>query len=164
MVEAKPNLSNKKGIKVFKTVTEAVDYRNEITGFPMDAESWRLIGKLRLIRQWRVMVKGIDLFRKKPNLPRVVVRLKTTQWADKRGNIHEKRSLLALKRQGYGHNYLLEDFSNAGEITLVNLAECPDGIYKVIVCNESYDREGGWLDDWDLKLVPYAICPATGES
>ena len=49
MVEAKPNLSNKKDMKVFNTVREAVDYLNEITGFPMDAESWRLIGKLRLI-------------------------------------------------------------------------------------------------------------------
>ncbi len=49
MVEAKPNLNNKKGMKQFKTVTEAVDYLNEVTGFPMDAESWRLIGKLRLI-------------------------------------------------------------------------------------------------------------------
>lgn len=50
MVEAKPNLNNKKGMKQFKTVTEAVDYLNEVTGFAMDAESWRLIGKLRLIR------------------------------------------------------------------------------------------------------------------
>ena len=49
MVEAKPNLNNKKDMKQFNTVREAVDYLNEITGFPMDAESWRLIGKLRLI-------------------------------------------------------------------------------------------------------------------
>lgn len=49
MVEAKPNLNNKKDMKQFNTVREAVDYLNEITGFAMDAESWRLIGKLRLI-------------------------------------------------------------------------------------------------------------------
>ena len=105
-----------------------------------------------------------DLFIKKPHQSRVVFRLKTTQWADKRGNIHEKRSLLALKGQSVGHNYLLENFSDTGEIDLVNLAECPDGIYEVVVCNKSYDYETGLLDDYGFKLLPYEICQQLGES
>jgi len=95
----------------------------------------------------------LNLLTKLPK-PRVVVRLKTAQWADKRGNLHEKRSLIMLKRQSVGHNYLLEDFQDS-KIRLYNLGDCLDGIYEVRVCNLSYDRETGLLDDWDFKLVPY---------
>jgi hypothetical protein len=92
---------------------------------------------------------------KKPPKPKVVIRLKTTQWVDKRGNIHEKRSLLTLKRQSVGYNFLLDYFKDTGDTRLNNLGDCLDGIYEVRACNLSYDQETGLLDDWDFKLVPY---------
>ena len=39
--------------------------------------------------------------------------------------------------------------------SIINLYECDDGIYEVIMCNLSHDWETGYLDDWDLKLIPY---------
>lgn len=86
---------------------------------------------------------------------RVVVRLRTTTWADNRG-IHQKRSILFLKKQSLGHNMLQEDISCVGAEDvlpkIVNLNECEDGIYEVYTCNESRDWETGYVDDWDYKL------------
>ena len=83
------------------------------------------------------------LVKEKPPQSKVVVRLKTTQWLDKRGNIHQKRSLITLKRQSVRHNFLLEHFRDTGTTNLTNLAECSDGVYEIVSC------------DYDFKLVTY---------
>ena len=91
---------------------------------------------------------------KQPN--RCVVRLRTTMWADKTG-LHTKKSLTFLRRKSEGFNVLEEDASAAGveEVLprILNLDECPDGVYKVVVCNESRDYETGYVDDYDYRLV-----------
>lgn len=91
---------------------------------------------------------------KQPN--RCVVRLRTTMWADKTG-LHTKKSLTFLRRKSEGFNVLEEDASAAGveEVLprILNLDECPDGVYEVVVCNESRDYETGYVDDYDYRLV-----------
>ena len=91
---------------------------------------------------------------KQPN--RCVVRLRTTMWADKTG-LHTKKSLTFLRRKSEGFNVLEEDASAAGveEVLprILNLDECPDGVYEVVVCNESRDYETGSVDDYDYRLV-----------
>ena len=90
------------------------------------------------------------------NVSRCTVRVKTTVWADKRG-LHTKKSLTFLRRQCEGFNVLAEDVSaiGAGEVLprILNLGEVEDGIYEVVVCNESHDYETGYVDDYDYRLV-----------
>ncbi len=38
---------------------------------------------------------------------------------------------------------------------VINLDECIDGLYELIVCNISRDWESGWVDDWDWKLIEW---------
>ncbi len=91
------------------------------------------------------------------NVSRCTVRVKTTVWADKRG-LHTKKSLTFLRRQCEGFNVLAEDASAIGaeEVfpRILNLGEVEDGIYEVVVCNESHDYETGYVDDYDYRLMP----------
>ena len=90
------------------------------------------------------------------NVSRCTVRVKTTTWADKRG-LHTKKSLTFLRRQCEGFNVLDEDARAIGaeEVLprILNLGEVEDGIYNVVVCNESHDYETGCVDDYDYRLV-----------
>ncbi len=85
-----------------------------------------------------------------------VIRLQTTSWNDKRG-LHIKKSMLFLRRQCVGWNVLEDDADNIGATEvlsrIVNLDTCPDGIYRVVVCNEQRDWESGYVDDYDYELV-----------
>lgn len=87
---------------------------------------------------------------------RVVVRLRTTIWADRRG-IYAKKSLTYMRRQCEGFNVLEEDASamTAEEVFLgiINLDECEDGIYEVVTCNESRDWETDCIDIYEYRLV-----------
>ena len=89
-------------------------------------------------------------------LNRCVVRLRTTMWANESG-LHTKKSLTFLRRKSEGFNVLEEDASAAGveEVLprILNLDECEDGIYEVVVCNESHDWETGYVDNYDYRLV-----------
>jgi hypothetical protein len=94
--------------------------------------------------------------------PAEIVRLETSYWMDKRRKgIHEKRSLLFMKRLSkISFNVLEEDTNNAGAEEIIprilNLNECEDGLYQVVLCNPIYDWETGHLEDYDYKLVPYS--------
>lgn len=87
---------------------------------------------------------------------RCVVRLRTTKWADKSG-LHIKKSLTFLRRKSEGFNILEEDTGAAGveEILprILNMDECQDGIYEVVMCNERHDYETGYVDGYDYRLV-----------
>lgn len=87
-----------------------------------------------------------------------IIRLKTSSWFDKKG-LHLKRSLTFLRKLCKGYNLLEEDCAVIGaEYTLssiINLNICEDGIYEVVSCNEKRDLETGYIDDYDLKLIPY---------
>ena len=88
---------------------------------------------------------------------RCVVRLRTTTWFDEKG-LYTKRSLTFLKRKCVGWNGLEEAAhvigSEGANRSIVNLDECKDGVYEVVVCNVSHDWESGHVDDWDFKLLP----------
>ena len=91
--------------------------------------------------------------------PRVVVRIRTTAWSDRRG-LYTKKALSFVRRQCEGHNYVEEDLSCIGaEETLqriTNLDACQDGLYEVAICNESRDWETGYVDDYGYELRPIA--------
>ena len=90
------------------------------------------------------------------DVSRCTVRVKTTVWADKRG-LHMKKSLTFLRRQCEGFNVLAEDASAIGaeEVLqrILNLGEVENGIYNVVVCNETFDYETGCVEDYDYRLV-----------
>ncbi len=87
-----------------------------------------------------------------------VVRVVTTAWHDSKG-LHTKRSLKLLKRMSFGFDILQDECMNvgAGEAAnnISNLHEVTDGIYELIACNINRDYESGYIDDWELMLVPY---------
>lgn len=87
-----------------------------------------------------------------------VVRVATSSWHDGKG-MHTKRSLNFLKRKSFGFNILKDECDNigAGDVAqnIVNLHDVPDGIYELVAINVSRDIESGYVDDWDLKLIPF---------
>lgn len=87
-----------------------------------------------------------------------VVKLATTTWADNRG-LHTKKSITFLRRKCAGFNVLEEEAGAVGAVdavnSILNLDECEDGIYEVIVCNETHNWESGHVDGYDLKLIPF---------
>ena len=89
---------------------------------------------------------------------REVVKLVTSSWCDKRG-LHIRRDMLAVKRKSRGHQCLEEDCSmiSPDEVwpRIVNLNECKDGLYEVVICNEWKDWETGHIEDYDYKLLPF---------
>ena len=101
---------------------------------------------------------GHFVMRKPEKEHQTVVRVVTTSWTDKKG-AHTKRSLNILKRKSFGYNALEDECNNIGAQgameNILNLWEVKDGVYEVIVCNISRDIETGYVDDWDLKLIPF---------
>jgi len=77
-------------------------------------------------------------------------------WADKSG-LHTKKSLTFLRRKSEGFNVLEDDTSAVGAEgvlpRILNMDECPDGVYEVVTCNERHDYETGYIDDYDYRLV-----------
>lgn len=86
-----------------------------------------------------------------------VVKLITTAWGDK-NRLHLKKSLQFLRRQCGEFNILEEDARTIGveEVLsrIIDLNSTPDGVYKVITCNEHRDYETGYIDDYGYKLLP----------
>jgi hypothetical protein len=88
-----------------------------------------------------------------------VVRLTTTMWHDN-GGVYTKQTFRFLKRKCNGYNIIKEDCDMAGakEVIprIINLSECKDGLYEIVICNERGDWETPHiLDDWDYKLIPF---------
>lgn len=103
-----------------------------------------------------VLMPLLCVNKKKKN--QVVVRINTTYWYDKNG-AYFKKSLKILKRKSFGYNYLLEECRMAGSYDCISriagIDSLPDGVYEVVVCDVSRDYETGYVEDWDLKLVPF---------
>lgn len=89
---------------------------------------------------------------------RTVLRISTGYWSSSNG-LHFKKDLKFLKKKSNGINFLLDDAECIGvEETLsniVNLHECSDGLYKVVVHNRTTDWETGTIDSVTWKLVPF---------
>jgi len=89
--------------------------------------------------------------------PKFIVKLRTTMWGDRRG-IYLKKSITFLKRQSVDIYFLEDDIEGMGAdevlIRILNLNECDDGIYELVVCNVSHDWETGYVDDYDYRLKP----------
>lgn len=51
----------------------------------------------------------------------------------------------------------LSDMVGDADIDIDNLElfRHAEGLYEIVICNESRDWETGMVDDWELKLVPY---------
>jgi hypothetical protein len=87
----------------------------------------------------------------------VICRLTTSYWHDRNG-IYSTRKLKFLHRKCKSFNFVQEDADCIGADEcwqrIINIAECKDGIYQVLTCNESRDYETGIIDDYDFRLVP----------
>jgi len=89
---------------------------------------------------------------------KVIVRLKRSWWGDAKG-LHQRVDISYLRRKSAGFNFVAEDHAyEGGDVTwsrFVNIDECCDGVYEVLMCNVKRDYETGDIDDYDFKLVPY---------
>ena len=98
------------------------------------------------------------------NPPIVVVRVRTSYWHDKKGG-HIRKDINYLKRKSRGYNVLDEDmYLGSADLvlpTIINLYDVEDGIYELITVNESRDWETGYIDSYDMKLIPYKENPDT---
>lgn len=94
----------------------------------------------------------------KNDQPVTVVRVSTSCYKTSSG-IHQRRSLLWQKRKSKGFAILDEDTDQIGcdEVFshIVNLAECEDGLYTVVTCNEKRDWESGMVEEYDYKLIKF---------
>lgn len=83
-----------------------------------------------------------------------VVRLLSSKYFDKRGNVHVHKELRYLKSlSNMSIRDMIPDYECIDDI--LNLHEVPDGLYELIGTNYSKDWETGMIDDWDYKLIPY---------
>jgi hypothetical protein len=88
----------------------------------------------------------------------LVVRLKRSTWHDSNG-MYQKISIMRLKRKSNRFDFLNEECNMIGANEtfprIINLNECKDGIYQIVICNEHRDWETGIIDDYDFQLIPY---------
>ena len=68
----------------------------------------------------------------------------------------EKFEFRLLKRKSKGALSDLIDEASY-DIPAIDFSKYEEGIYQLVTCNESYDIESGYVDDYDFKLVPYEI-------
>ena len=90
----------------------------------------------------------------------VIVRLKTSFWSDKKG-VYQKRAITVLRRKSQldSYDWISDevDMIGAEDIikSIVNLNNSQDGVYRLIICDESTDWETGMVYDYNFKLIPY---------
>ncbi len=108
----------------------------------------------------------------KAELPVLVVRLTTNAFYNKHQGLVYARRLKKLARKSSGIDFMEEDCACVGAEDfanyITNLHSCQDGIYRLVVTEETRDWETGIVDDWKYKLIPEPTaspCPSpTGES
>lgn len=108
------------------------------------------------MNDFKQKVRVINLWLKKEEVvSRIFVKLSTSYWSDSRG-LNMKRSIIFLKRKCRGHNYLEEDVKMVGADLvfkrILNLNQCEDGVYQIIMCDGVKDYETGIIEDWNYKL------------
>lgn len=95
-----------------------------------------------------------------------IVKVETSWYSDNRG-LYTKIGIRYLRRHTNG-NILEEDCNNSSAQDvipkIINLNECEDGIYRVVICNKILDRETGYVDDYDYRLIPYEQCDSIKRS
>lgn len=89
---------------------------------------------------------------------RVVLRISTGYWSNDKGLFY-KRELKFLKKKTYGYNFLLEDSDMTDTKNtinhIVNLDQCDDGVYEVVIDKWTTDWETGNIEEITWKLIPY---------
>lgn len=89
---------------------------------------------------------------------RTVVKIITNNFM-KGNDIVQQKTIRFLKRKSTGFNQLLEDCMNIGTNdalkSIVNLDECSDGVYEVVLNDWITDWETGMIEDRNWKLIPY---------
>lgn len=87
-----------------------------------------------------------------------IVRLRTSYWKDRKG-AYTRKDLTVLSRKSVSPHIFKEELDATGARStldsIVNLYEVPDGIYEVVPVNFTRDWETGYVDGYDLKLIPY---------
>jgi hypothetical protein len=88
-----------------------------------------------------------------------VLRLKTKLKAHKSGGLTIKRKLKSATKYWLGYSMLEDELDNTSpeEVVgrIINFMTCADGLYTMVPCHKEFDRETGYLEDYDLRLVPF---------
>jgi len=90
----------------------------------------------------------------------VVVKVSTTYYTTNRGLAMTKRIEFLKRKSDRDCVFSIEEDASCGGADsvmqrIVNLDEVDDGVYQMIWINEFRDRESGYIEDWDYKLVPH---------
>lgn len=84
------------------------------------------------------------------------VRLTTSYYSRGDSYVYQ-RNIRVLKKETT-FDLLAEETSAVGVDealqNILNLNECEDGVYHLVVCNELRDIETGYIDDWNFELIP----------
>lgn len=94
-----------------------------------------------------------------------VYRLKTSMWHDRNG-AYLRKELRKMKRlSGHGYDVFQEDLDMVGASEaiegIINLYDCADGLYTIVMTNVINDPETGYADSWDYVLVPHQVTSKT---
>lgn len=86
-----------------------------------------------------------------------VVRVTTAYWFDGRG-LHTKKTVRCMRRSS-DIDTLSEDAEGFEARSMLerieDLYDLPDGLYRLVRTNVYTDRETGYVEDWDYRLIPY---------
>ena len=88
---------------------------------------------------------------------RCVVRVQEEAYL--RGNTYFYGKSLRVVKRLTTFNIIAEEAQNVGMDeamrNILNVFDVDNGLYEIVVTNQSYDIESGYLDDWSWKLIPY---------
>jgi hypothetical protein len=91
--------------------------------------------------------------------PQTIVRLTTSYWANSRGGASFRKDITMMRRLSDKSPWMEEEITMGGVDSffksIINLDKCEDGLYKITTCNFSTDWETGYVDGYDLKLIPF---------
>lgn len=86
-----------------------------------------------------------------------IVKLGTEAY--KRGGVYFHGRTIRVLRKQTTYDLLADEVDNIGLYdaieSIINLNDVEDGVYQLMHANIGTDWETGWVESWDLKLVPY---------
>ena len=91
--------------------------------------------------------------------PVLIVRISRNYFQTKTGEFVSEVRMRVMKKLSFMRQVFEEDFSCCGPEDvidrIINLNEVNPGLYEMITVNQTTDRETGYVDGWDYKLIPY---------
>lgn len=96
-----------------------------------------------------------------------VVRKKTEFFVGSRNSLNIRIKLIPVKSLSFGYQPIEDDISNSDAETvlnrILNINDVNDGIYKIVSCNHFTDKDTGYVESWNYRLIPYVKKPESNK-